>query len=294
MSKRPAAVAGPDGYEYDARVWMRDAREAPDAKRPKPEAAPGDVFRRHAIDHRHFTRLVDWLVDVHWHFKLNAATLHMNVAMFVAYLRCEDTPVVTNKTMQLTGCTAAFLAAKYEEIYPVYASELVAISKKCFTETQLLVHEMHVATALDWRIGPLDMPTVQTFLPYFVTAAGGTWCSTFGYLSRYAADNTLGDCEFFAFEPSAIAASCVAFALLVVAHDHGDAAHKDDTAPWNPRLQRCTTYSVGDLVPCTRCIRARFVAESTQDGQLDARRRRYRSGDRGGVTDQVDAYLKAI
>ena len=58
--------------------------------------------------------LIDWLVEVHLKFKLHQETLFLTVNIIDRFLSLR--PIQRNK-LQLVGCTAMLIAAKYEEIY---------------------------------------------------------------------------------------------------------------------------------------------------------------------------------
>ena len=59
--------------------------------------------------------LVDWLVQVHKRFRLQAETLYLTVSIMDHYL--ADFPTISKNDMQLIGVTAMMMACKYEEIY---------------------------------------------------------------------------------------------------------------------------------------------------------------------------------
>jgi hypothetical protein len=79
------------------------------------------------INERMRSILVDWLVDVHLKFKLRTETLFLTVHIIDRYLAKEQT---TRNKLQLVGCTAMLIAAKYEEIYAPEVRDFVYISDK--------------------------------------------------------------------------------------------------------------------------------------------------------------------
>ena len=79
------------------------------------------------INERMRSILVDWLVDVHLKFKLRTETLFLTVHVIDRYLAKEQT---TRNKLQLVGCTAMLIAAKYEEIYAPEVRDFVYISDK--------------------------------------------------------------------------------------------------------------------------------------------------------------------
>lgn len=69
--------------------------------------------------------LVDWLIDVHAKFKLEANTLFMTINVIDRFLSLEK---IARKHLQLTGVAAMLIACKFEEIYAPEVRDFVYIS----------------------------------------------------------------------------------------------------------------------------------------------------------------------
>lgn len=91
---------------------------------------PSYMTQQADINERMRSILVDWLVDVHLKFKLRTETLFLTVHVIDRYLAKEQT---TRNKLQLVGCTAMLVAAKYEEIYAPEVRDFVYISDKVRT-----------------------------------------------------------------------------------------------------------------------------------------------------------------
>nr|XP_023027402.1 G2/mitotic-specific cyclin-B2-like [Leptinotarsa decemlineata] len=59
--------------------------------------------------------LVDWLVEIHFHFNMHQETLHLCVSIVDRYL--QETKVMERDVFQLVGASALLVAAKYERTY---------------------------------------------------------------------------------------------------------------------------------------------------------------------------------
>jgi cyclin B len=59
------------------------------------------------------TIVVDWLVEVHHHFKLKTETLFLNINIIDRYLSLINVP---KKELQLVAICSMSLACKYEEV----------------------------------------------------------------------------------------------------------------------------------------------------------------------------------
>jgi cyclin B len=69
--------------------------------------------------------LIDWLIDVHAKFKLEANTLFMAANIIDRFLSKER---ISRKQLQLAGVAAMLIACKFEEIYAPEVRDFVYIS----------------------------------------------------------------------------------------------------------------------------------------------------------------------
>lgn len=83
--------------------------------------------------------LIDWLIDVHTKFKLEANTLYMTINIIDRFLSQEK---IARKHLQLTGVAAMLIACKFEEIYAPEVRDFVYISD-----------EVKLSSAILWRFG---------------------------------------------------------------------------------------------------------------------------------------------
>jgi cyclin B len=74
--------------------------------------------------------LIDWLIEVHYKFKLNAETLFITVNIIDRYLSNQP---VKRQYLQLVGVTAMLIASKYEDIYPPPIQDFIYITDNAYT-----------------------------------------------------------------------------------------------------------------------------------------------------------------
>lgn len=92
--------------------------------------------------------LLNWLIDVHLKYKLQAQTLFIAVNIIDEYLRNQ---VLYRKELQLLGITALWIAAKYEETYQVpKLSNLVYVCDSAYTESQILEMESRIILQINF------------------------------------------------------------------------------------------------------------------------------------------------
>jgi G2/mitotic-specific cyclin-B, other len=93
--------------------------------------------------------LVDWLIEVHYKFKLMPETLFLTVNLIDRYLDKVD---VVRTKLQLVGVTAMLIACKYEEIYAPEVRDFVYITDKAYTKEEILQMEFLMLSTLDFCI----------------------------------------------------------------------------------------------------------------------------------------------
>jgi cyclin B len=79
--------------------------------------------------------LVDWLIEVHYKFKLMPETLFLTMNLIDRFLERSD---VLRTKLQLVGVTAMLIACKYEEIYAPEVRDFVYITDKAYTREEIL------------------------------------------------------------------------------------------------------------------------------------------------------------
>ena len=126
-------------------------------KNPEYMLSQGDIsFKMRQI-------LVDWLVDVHFKFKMIPETLFVCINLIDRYLEKEQ---VDRNKLQLVGITALFIAGKYEEIYPPHIKEFSDVTDKTYSKYEILQMESNILLALQFN---LTFPTSYRFLQrYFM------------------------------------------------------------------------------------------------------------------------------
>eukprot|EP00826_Nyctotherus_ovalis_P019834 TRINITY_DN16166_c0_g1_i2.p1 TRINITY_DN16166_c0_g1~~TRINITY_DN16166_c0_g1_i2.p1 ORF type:complete len:351 (+),score=70.20 TRINITY_DN16166_c0_g1_i2:117-1169(+) len=145
--------------------------------------------------------LVDWLVDVHIRFKLKSQTLFLTVNVLDRYLEKEQ---VKRDYLQLVGVTAAFVACKYEEIYPPELKDFVYITDYAYTKEQILCAEQKILCALSFN---LNAPTSYQFLQRFSKLFKP--CDRAVHLVQYLLELSLIESGMLMFTPSVLAASAL-------------------------------------------------------------------------------------
>jgi len=212
--------------------------------------------------------LIDWIVDVHYKFKLVPETLYLCVNTIDRFLERET---ISRDKLQLVGVTALLLASKYEEIYPPTLSDLEHICDGAYNEKEILKMEVAILRCLQYN---MTVPSAHVFLVRYLKA---------GHASRrivqyavYILDSTLQHYGMLEYLPSQLAAAAVMIARA-----------KERRHNWSPTLLKYTSYLEEDIIPVARAILRSMQGRASH---VDAAERKYthtRFGNVAGTEFQI-------
>lgn len=99
--------------------------------------------------------LVDWLLQVHARFSLQAESLFLCINVLDRFLGSR--PIAISK-LQLVGLTCFFIATKYEETYAPSVKEITYLADDQYTTAEILTAERYILRTIEWDLrapGPL-------------------------------------------------------------------------------------------------------------------------------------------
>ncbi|THH34014.1 hypothetical protein EUX98_g23 [Antrodiella citrinella] len=151
--------------------------------------------------------LVDFLVEIHFTFRLRPETLYLTLNIIDRYVSRR---IVYVKHYQLVGCAALWIAAKFEdakERVPT-VQDLTAICRDTYDESAFIQMEGHVLATIQWTLGH---PTAEAWLRMMCCGP----CveeSKVQHVARFLMEITLFYREFVKYPPSAIALGALTLA----------------------------------------------------------------------------------
>ena len=211
--------------------------------------------------------LVDWLVEVHYKFKLHPSTLWLCVNILDRYLE----KIETNRgDLQLVGVTSLLIACKYEEIYPPEVRDCVYITDYAYTRDQVLAMETKILRELDYQI---CVPTGYHFLTHFLNSFHAN--DRVKNLAFYYAERNLQEQDMLSYKPHAFVAAALYAALKYQAESNAE-----NTRPkpvWTPELAQLSGLQEGDVITCARNIVKHVQEEpvTASKRQLIAAKKKY-------------------
>jgi hypothetical protein len=121
--------------------------------------------------------LVDWLIQIHYNFKLLPETLFLTVNVIDRYFSKHQ---ISKREVQLVGIAALLIVTKYEEIYPPILKDFIYITENEYTADEILDMEKKILFALDFDI---NLCSSFRFLERFNKL--GKICSVTFFLAQY-------------------------------------------------------------------------------------------------------------
>jgi hypothetical protein len=156
------------------------------------------------------SQLLAFLVEAHSTFDLQAGTLFLAVNLLDRYSTQRATRV---DEYQLAGFTALLIAAKYldvkSQVPTVFELERVCFS--CYSTQRFVEMEWDMLSALNWRIGHPDVPTLLRLIGDDVSH-----CPELEHLSLYIAEVAALDRVFACTKPSVLAESALKLAYIML------------------------------------------------------------------------------
>ncbi|PFH54633.1 hypothetical protein AMATHDRAFT_134739 [Amanita thiersii Skay4041] len=144
--------------------------------------------------------LVDFLVEIHFTFRLRPETLYLTLNIIDRYVSRR---IVYIKHYQLVGCAALWIAAKFEdakERVPT-VQDLAQICRDTYEESAFIQMEGHVLSTIQWTLGH---PTAEAWLRLMCCGP----CMEepkVQHVARFFMEITLFYREFIKYPPSTIA-----------------------------------------------------------------------------------------
>nr|GAT49766.1 G2/mitotic-specific cyclin CYB1 [Mycena chlorophos] len=154
--------------------------------------------------------LVDFLVEVHFTFRLRPETLYLTLNIVDRYVSRR---VVFIKHYQLVGCAALWIAAKFEDAKDRVPTvqDLAQICRDEYDDTAFIQMEGHILSTIQWTLGH---PTAEAWLRLMCVGA----CvedAKVQHVARFLMEITLFYREFVKFSPSTIALAALTLARFL-------------------------------------------------------------------------------
>jgi G2/mitotic-specific cyclin-B, other len=151
--------------------------------------------------------LVDFLVEIHFTFRLRPETLYLTLNIVDRYVSRR---IVYIKHYQLVGCAALWIAAKFEDAKDRVPTvqDLTQICRETYDESAFIQMEGHVLSTIQWSLGH---PTAEAWLRV-ICCGSCVEEPKIQHVARFLMEITLFYREFVKHTPSSIALGALTLA----------------------------------------------------------------------------------
>ena len=164
--------------------------------------------------------LIDWLVEVHYRFRLKSETLFQTVWIIDTYLSLVQ---ITRAKLQLLGIASLLISCKSQEIYYPQLNEFIDITDGAYVKNELIEMEKKVLKLLNFNI---VAPTANDFYN-IITKAFGFDQKQF-YLGKYFLESSLIDYRMIKYSSSVIGVSCAYIVMKFFGIDNYKILYKNE------------------------------------------------------------------
>ncbi len=144
--------------------------------------------------------LIDWLIEVHYRFRLKSETLYQTVWIIDTYLTIF--PIIRAR-LQLLGIASLLISCKSQEIYYPQLNELIDITDGAYIKEELIEMETHILKVLSFNI---VSPTSNDF--FNIIAKAFNFDNRQYFLGKYFLESSLIDYQMIKYSSSVIGVSC--------------------------------------------------------------------------------------
>ena len=144
--------------------------------------------------------LIDWLIEVHYRFRLKNETLFQTVWIIDTYLSYKP---ITRAKLQLLGIASLLISCKSQEIYYPQLKDFIDITDGAYVKGELIEMENNILKILNFNI---VSPTSNDF--YNIISKAFNFDQQQFYLGKYFLESSLIDYNMIKYSPSVIAVSC--------------------------------------------------------------------------------------
>ena len=164
--------------------------------------------------------LIDWLVEVHYRFRLKSETLFQTVWIIDTYLSMVQ---ITRAKLQLLGIASLLISCKSQEIYYPQLNEFIDITDGAYVKQELIDMEKKVLKLLNFNI---IAPTPNDF--YNIITKAFCFDQKQFYLGKYFLESSLIDYRMIKYSSSVIGVSCAYIVMKFFGIDNYKILYKNE------------------------------------------------------------------
>lgn len=212
---------------------------------------PDYMYHQKELSWKHRGILMDYLIGIHYRFKLAPETLYLMTNIIDRFLSIR---VVSLSKLHLVGMASLFIASKFEDIMSPSVSNLAHISNEEIQEEDLLKAERYILKALEYKIS--NFPQPMNWLRRVSKADG--YNHDVRAVAKFFLEIHVVEKKLVGIKPSLLAAASIWLGRLTLG-----------TFDWTPNLAHYSGYSENKIIPVANimlnyCLRTEKHANFVQ------------------------------
>ena len=130
-------IYGQDLYEYS-----RDIEKE----------IPHNYLKRHKLDSKIRTKMIDWMIEVLYSFSCSIPTIFLSFDIMDNYIN-KTRIILSNNDIHLLGIVSIYIASKMEDIIPIRMSRLISsIGHNKYTAEDIRIQELKILNTLNFDL----------------------------------------------------------------------------------------------------------------------------------------------
>lgn len=214
--------------------------------------------------------LIDWIIEVHFKFKLNDQTIWLCVNILDRYL---EKVYVPRGLLQLVGITSLFISSKFDGSLVPSVRDCVFLSDNAFRQQDILAMEQNILKELNYQ---LNVPIIYHFLIKYLSLIK-SYNDRLKLITFYCAERGLQEEFILNYSPSLYASAAIYCGLRTIHHTPSSSTSSNVTNVWSRVLEEETGYKEEDLLECSRLMISYITSPPlvTSRRVLDSAKKKY-------------------
>ena len=208
--------------------------------------------------------LVDWLVEVHYKFKLHGGSLWLTINLLDRYLQKV---LITHDRLQLVGVASLLIASKFDEVSPPEVDDCVHVSANLYSKQEVSRMEYRIFETLGFQVA---VPTGFHFISHYLGVINAD--DRMKFTALFYAERSLQEQHYLSVLPVHFSAAAVLAALWKrESETHNPLTDVPITASaiWPDSLREASGFTGESLMPCARNL----ILHAGQEPVISSQRR---------------------
>jgi hypothetical protein len=207
--------------------------------------------------------IVDWIIEVHYRFKLYPETLFLCVGLMDKYLSVKS---ISRIKLQLISVACLLIACKYEEIFSPEIRDFVCIMDKSWEKEDIITMEKEILKSVKFDV------TLPSRLRFFeILAVACNFNTQECYYARYLLELTLVSNKCNSYMNSLVSCAVCLIVIKIFKSDKDNSICVKNVT----RLYNLVSYKESEIKECV--LEICFLLENVEESSYQAIRKKFQT-----------------